>query len=165
MLTVRNLSYSDVESIILLQEKVKDSLNDKTMFYPATIDELKHIIKYTGYAVGLYCNEQIIGYATIIFCYLDNKLKDTFDIDAEFIHTTAVFDDVAILPQYRGKKYQLLLWNYLANQFCLRQKYLITSIHPQNTASLRNAYHFGMEIYKQKKMYSNSLRCILLKKL
>lgn len=165
MLTIKRLTYKNAENIIILQEKVINSLGQKALFYPATLDELIDIIKFTGYAVGLYDNEQLIGYATIIFCSLDNQLKDLYQIPNKYIPTTAVLDDVAILTEYRGKKYQLLLWNYIASHFCFEKQYLLASIHPQNIASLRNAYYFKMKIIAKKIMYNNTYRYILLKRI
>lgn len=88
-----------------------------------------------------------------------------YGIPNKYKPLTAVLDDVAILSQYRGKRYQLLLWNYIAFHFCSKTKFLLATIHPDNIASLNNAFYFDMKIISQRKMYNNVPRYILLKEL
>ena len=165
MLTIKTLSCNDIKNIIILQKEIIDSLNEKTFFYPASIDELECIIKHTGYAIGLYYCESLIGYATIIYCSLDSQINQTYGISNEYIPITAILDDVAIQSQFRGQRYQLLLWNYITLHFCSKTKFLLTSIHPDNTASLTNAFFFNITIISKKEMYNNSVRYILLKRI
>ena len=94
-----------------------------------------------------------------------HKLFYTTGISNKYEPLTAILDDVAILSRYRGKRYQLLLWNYIALHFCSKTKFLLASIHPDNIASLKNAFYFDMTITSQRKMYNNALRYILLKEL
>lgn len=165
MLTIKKLTQNDIKNIIVLQKEIIGSLKVEELFYPACIYELKDIIEYTGHAVGLYSNKLLIGYATIIYCSKDNQLSQMYDIPNKYVPLSAILDDVAILSQYRGKRYQLLLWKYITFHFCSKIKFLLASIHPDNTASLNNAFYFDMEIISQKKMYNNSPRYIMFKQL
>lgn len=165
MFTIKNITHNDINKIIILQKEILISLKEKSLFYPSNIDELECIVKYTGYAIGLYFNESLIGYATIIYCSKDKQLSQMYDIPNKYIPLTAILDDVAVLSQYRGKRYQLLLWKYITLHCCSKTKFLLTSIHPNNIASLKNAFHFNMTVISKKKMYNDSLRYILLRKL
>ncbi len=162
---IKELTHADIKNIIILQKEIISLINEESWFYPARTDELEDIINSTGHAIGLYIDESLIGYATIIYCSKDNQLSKMFDIPNKYKPLTAILDDVAILPQYRGKRYQLLLWNYITLHFCSKIKFLLSSIHPDNIASLKNAFYFDMTITSQKKMYNNVPRYILLKKL
>lgn len=165
MFIINKLSYEDIKSIITLQKETVRTLKDKSLFYPAHTDELECIIKYTGHAIGLYCNELLIGYATIIYCSKDDQLSQMYGIPDKYMHLTAILDDVAILSQHRGKRYQLFLWNYIITYFCSDIYFLLTSIHPDNIASLKNAFYFDMIVISIKKMYNNAIRYVLLKSL
>lgn len=165
MLIIKEITHNDIKNIATLQKEIITSLKEETWFYPACIDELEDIINYTGHATGLYFNESLIGYATIIYCSRDAQLSKMYGIPNKYEPLTAILDDVAIISQYRGKRYQLLLWNYITLHFCSKTKFLLTSIHPDNIASLKNAFYFNMTIASQSKMYNNVLRYILLKEL
>ncbi len=165
MFTIKKINHNDINKITVLQKEIIFSLKEKSLFYPLNMDELECIVKYTGYIIGLYFNEALIGYATIIYCSKDKQLSQIYDIPNKYIPLTAILDDVAISSHFRGKGYQLLLWNYITIHFCSKTKFLLTSIHPDNTASLKNAFRFDMTIILEKKMYNDSLRYILLKRL
>ncbi len=165
MLIIKNVTHDDVKNVTMLQKEIVSSLKEKTWFYPARTDELEDIINYTGHVIGLYFDESLVGYATIIYCSKDNQLSKLYGIPNKYKPLTAILDDVAILSRYRGKRYQLLLWNYITLYFCSKTKFLLASIHPDNIASLKNAFYFNMTITSQRKMYNNVLRYILLKEL
>lgn len=165
MLTIKKFSHNDIKNIVTLQKEIISSLKEKTWFYPACASELEDIINYTGHAIGLYFDELLIGYATIIYCSKDDQLSKMYSIPNRYEPLTAILDDVAIQYQYRGKQYQLFLWNHITYHFCSKTKFLLTSIHPDNIASLKNAFYFDMKIISKRKMYNNVPRYILLKKL
>lgn len=165
MLIIKKITHDDIRNVTFLQKEIISSLEEKIWFFPVRTDELEDIINYTGHVIGLYLDELLIGYATIIYCAKDDQLSKMYGIPNKYQSLTAVLDDVAILALYRGKRYQLLLWNYITFHFCSNIKFLLSSIHPDNIASLKNAFYFGMTIISRRKMYNNALRYIMLKEL
>lgn len=163
MLLIKKITQDDIKNVVTLQKEIISSLKEKTWFYPACSNELEEIINYTGHAIGLYFDESLIGYATIVYCSKNDQLSKMYGISNKQKPLAAILDDVAILSRYRGKQYQLLLWNYIALHFCSKTKFLLASIHPDNIASLKNAFYFNMTIISQRKMYNNVPRYILLK--
>lgn len=162
---IKFLSANDIPNLLILQNNILKSIKDKTFFYPATSDELKQIITQTGYAVGIYNDKLLIGYATAIYCALDYSASASFNVPPNYVANVAILDDVAILEQYRGHKYQLYLWNYITSKLNSEIKYVLTSIHPKNYASLNNAKKFNMKILCTKILYCDYPRYILYKKL
>lgn len=165
MLTIRKITHNDIKNVTVLQKEIICSLKEKKWFYPASANEIKDIINYTGHVIGLYFNESLIGYATVIYCCRDYQLSKAYEVPNKYAHLTAILDDVAILSQYNGKRYQLLLWNYITLFYCSKTKFLLASIHPDNIASLKNAFYFDMTIISQMEMYNNAPRYILLKEI
>ncbi|WP_305113463.1 hypothetical protein [Thomasclavelia cocleata] len=165
MLLVKKITQDDIKNVVTLQKEIISLLKEKSWFCPACPNELEEIINYTGHAIGLYFDALLIGYATIVYCSRDNQLSKIYGISNKHKPLTAILDDVAILSRYRGKQYQLLLWNYIALHFCSQTKFLLASIHPDNIASLKNAFYYNMTIISQRKMYNGVPRYILLKRL
>lgn len=165
LFSIKLLSLNDIDTLRKLQYKIINSLLDKESFYPLSLDELRQIITKTGFVVGLFSDNVLVGYATIIFVDLAPQLISVFNISSQNLFCTAILDDVAIAPNYRGHNFQLLLWNYIQQNFCTEIKYLKTSIYPYNLASLKNAKKFHMNIVNKKFLYENNLRFILEKKI
>lgn len=165
MLIIKGITHNDIIDISMLQEEIINTLKEKTWFLPACKNELEDIINHTGHAIGLYFGKLLVGYATIIYCSKDDQLCKMYGIPNKYQPLVAILDDVAILPSYRGRRYQLLLWKYITLHFCATTKFLLASIHPDNIASLKNAFYYDMKIISQRKMYNNVLRYILLKEL
>lgn len=78
----------------------------------------------------------------------------------------AHMESVAILPEYRGNGLQYTLMQTAEKE--LRQRgyrYLLCTIHPENTFSKDNAIRQGYEVVMTKEKYGGFMRDILLKKI
>lgn len=80
MLIIKKITHDDIKNVVTLQKEIISSLKEKTWFYPACTDELKDIINCTGHVIGLYFDESLIGYATIVYCSKDAQLSKMYGI-------------------------------------------------------------------------------------
>ena len=145
---------------------IKDVKN--TMEYPDWLaqfskDELQYFLNNGSRIWIYYYNEEPV--CSMFFIPADKRdALEKFDLDFNYIEV-ADYGTMLVNPKYLGNKlqYQMLkvLDNYVRSK---NYKYVITTIHPNNSYSINNFVNDGFELIKQRK-FKRGYRNIYFKKI
>ncbi len=93
----------------------------------------------------------------------DNLGRD-IGFDGQKLLLTAHMDIAVVHPEFRGNGIQKLLMTLAGiDAAALGYRYLMCTVHPENTASMRSALSLGYEVVAMKEKYGGYERAVLLK--
>ncbi|MBL5770927.1 GNAT family N-acetyltransferase [Heyndrickxia sporothermodurans] len=166
---VSRLASSDIEQILLLQNLVVASLEDKESLQPLTLQEFEYILDGKGLMVGAFVNEQLIAFRALLIPVIDSEHLG-YDIRlAEEELSSVVYQEISIVhPQYRGNHLQQILAKIIMNELSKlngKYSYICCTVAPFNIPSLKDKFSQGMEIASLKEKYGGRLRYVFVKKL
>lgn len=166
---IEEATSNDIDEIIKLKKDVWDKLENKEWYVieGTNRDFLEKELKNNGLILKVVNNNEIIAF--LIIC---NTLKK----DSSIIQKLHLENEVdmcielcngAVDIKYRGNNLYMEMAKkaeeIIINRY--NKKYILATVHPNNTASLKSLLKIGYEIVCECKMYGNLDRCILLKRL
>lgn len=160
-------SIADIDEIIQLKEYVWDKIENKDWYVIDGINKqflYKHF-KNNELVLKAVCNNKFIGFLIVLknIKKMDHIIKIT-NLENEIDNCIELLN-VAVHNDYRGNH----LWSLMASkaeEIMLRRyniKYVLSTIHPNNIASIKSLLNIGYKIVCETKMYGNRDRYILLK--
>ncbi|KYC84243.1 hypothetical protein B4102_0974 [Heyndrickxia sporothermodurans] len=166
---VSRLTSSHIEQILLLQNLVVASLEDKESLQPLTQQEFEYILDGKGLMVGAFVIEQLIAFRALLIPVIDSEHLG-YDIRlAEEELSSVVYQEISIVhPQYRGNHLQQILAKIIMNELSKlngKYSYICCTVAPFNIPSLKDKFSQGMEIASLKEKYGGRLRYVFVKKL
>lgn len=161
---IRLLNEADFLAYKQLDEEIIASLK-MVGTYQANTDEFAQncISQRMGFAFGCFVEDEMVAYS-MVFVPKDSPKNLGLDVDLPKAYLSQVVhrDSVGVKPAFRGNGIQGILGR-VSTKIILEKGYpfLFSTVHPQNTASLRNLTKQGFVIVKVKKKYGGKWRCIL----
>lgn len=166
---MKRLYLEDLPIIEQVQQKVIDSLPDKTVLQPLTTEEFLFILNERGLLVGAFAEGQLIGFRALLIPEIDEEhLGYDLGLPAEELPRVIYQEISAVLPEYRGNRLQQKLAEvimeelpHLKEQF----RYVCCTVAPMNIPSLKDKFSQRMHIGAFKEKYEGMQRYILVKDL
>jgi hypothetical protein len=163
------LSIDHLQQILTLQDIVIESLENKEILQPLTLEEYQYILEGNGLMIGAFVGEQLIAFRALLVPPIDEEhLGLDIGLSEEEL-TRVIYQEISIVhPAYRGNRLQKTLAFLIMQQ--LEQlnntyDYVCCTVAPFNIPSLKDKFAQGMEIAALKVKYGNRLRYIFVKKL
>lgn len=160
---------NDIDEIIDLKQKVYDEMDNKEWYFIDSIDNkyLKNLLnEEKGFVIKLTYNKKIIGFLIIILKLKEDSNIITYSNLKDKVKYCAELGNGAISSEYRGNK--LLQKMILEAEKLIKNnnyKYILSTVHPDNKASLNSQLNLGYKILCRTKMYGDKDRDILIKEI
>lgn len=164
---IRKGTVADLENFIQLLHQVRETMEHKEWFYLDPPEVVRSQIREN--IMELWVAEEdghLAGVLSILHPGL-SELNYGYDLEYEEAQLREVvcMDSAAVHPDYRGRGLQKLLLERAEQELGADgEKFLLCTIHPENSFSLNNALKQGYEIQKTLNKYG-SVRHLLCKKI
>ena len=167
---IERASGKDAKMMADIIEKVWEDIVNKEWFVADDKDYTTRILKEEN-GLGYKAVEKDSGTVAGIFIVSlpgmrEENLGRDIELAKEELGKVAHMESVAILPSYRGNGLQYALMQQ--GESDLRKmgyRYLMCTVHPDNSYSRNNVIRQGYEAVLTKEKYGGYIRDILLKKL
>ena len=164
---IREADIKDLDTFLQLQDMIMDSLPDKDVYAPFTVEETIDQLENDFCWLAFAENGEVAGVSVLI----PNTRTDQsynyghyFDNDEEHLKRTASFDMTIVVPKYRGHGLQRLFNKIrIGKAIELGATEGITSISPENPYSYNNFLILNFEIADRRKLYGGKDRYLLRK--
>lgn len=162
-LKYRELKAKDVDSIMDLQDKVYNSLSDKSLLRKNTKEMFESCVVDPNVSVGVYDGDKLVAVGIMV----DARGTDE-DLGVGLkkfeVQKNINFKNVMVLPEYRGLLLQLRLMVYLEEKAKkMGYTHSCTSISPDNFYSRSNALKMGYLYDHSAEKYGGLKRDIFVK--
>ena len=147
-LKIKQLQSSELQHLIDLQEEIFKDEKNKEKILNSPIKVLESYFKEKGFILGIYDNNELIGFTRVWFPdfeELSDSYKEILKINSnEQIGKTAFFRGSCIKKEYRGQKLQKRLYeNAIEVLKYLGFQYITAKIKINNIPSLKNVSDLG----------------------
>ncbi|WP_411842009.1 N-acetyltransferase family protein [Salinicoccus sp. HZC-1] len=159
----RDLSLSDLDAVLELQNAVYDSLEDKEVLQILTREEFEGVINQ-GYIIGVFKGQSLVATRSMYIPQVDEEehLADDAKIQNKerVIYSEITFID----PASRGQGLQTKMGEALIQR--VRESgnfdHILTTVMPTNIPSLKDKFKLGFKIVKTTYKYGGKKRHVLL---
>lgn len=151
--------------ILALQEHTINSLEDKTICLPSSVYDWERMLEAEGVVIGAFANGSMIGCISALFPGKgeDNLARYTDLLPSER-ELSCHLELCYVNPDYRGNSLQITMTSCLIDKLRTMDnwRYLLTTVHPYNYASLTDVLRHNLLITRLKRMYNGVWRYLLL---
>ncbi|QFK71968.1 GNAT family N-acetyltransferase [Pradoshia sp. D12] len=166
---VRRLTETDIPTVLRLQNKVVQDLDDKTSLQPLSEEEFRYITSGNGLLIGVFVKEELISFRALV---VPDTMEDHLGIDAGLPESEldfVIYQDISnVDPDWRGLSLQRRMAKWIMDELARSKhpyKYVCSTVAPFNIPSLKDKFAQGMEIVALKPKYGGNLRYIFFKEL
>lgn len=161
MIKIRQLYETDVDEVFdLIQTVGEEKKDDGTFAYSTNKDCYLNMIR-NSYCVGCFLNDNLVS------SFLTTRGTDELEVcklaglsDDEILKTL-MFETCQVLQKYRGNGLQVRLGKEIYKNIRGRYKTILSTVHPDNIASLKSLQKLGFRIYKEVELYGGLRRYIM----
>jgi len=153
-------------ALIILQNKVKASMADKSLYIPLTEDEIDEVLSGKGVFIGAVVEDKLVGFFMASFHDQETiELGKASGIPEEELDQLVYIESSVVLPMVRGngllKKmiHECLIILEKMNQF----QHLIATVSPENIPSLKATMDLGFKIIHLSNIHDHYKRYVLYK--
>ena len=160
----KKLSLAQIEEIEALQQKVIDSLEDKSILQPLSRTEFENILGDNGVMLGAFDGEQLIASRALL--KPDPSEDEHLGVDAGAVNLSRVlYQEVSFVhPAYRGNGLQRKLGERIMELVNLVDYDVVcATVKPFNIASLKDKFGQGLHVVALKYKYGGKLRYVFAK--
>lgn len=160
---------NDIDEIVSLKQKIYDEMDNKEWYFIDSTDKtyLENLLnEEKGFILKATYNKKIIGFLIIILKLKNDSNIITYSNLKDKVNYCAELGNGAVAKEYRGKR--LLQKMILEAEKLIKNnnyRYILSTVHPDNKASLNSQLNLGYKILCHKKMYGDKDRNILIKRL
>ncbi|WP_042162443.1 hypothetical protein [Paenibacillus gorillae] len=166
-LTIRQLGHNEVPFIYELMLGVISRLPDAAMFASDNEAYFHKVIQLNGEIYGAYEEEKLRAYSVLAYAgATESNIGKEFGVPEEELTRVWTLDSTIVHESVRGRGLQRY-FNQLREERAkaLGGLYLYSTVHPENTASIRNLEAAQLELQFSRPMYGGLLRHCYAKKL
>ncbi|MEK5069012.1 GNAT family N-acetyltransferase [Sporosarcina sp. FSL K6-1508] len=164
---IEQLTANQLEDILILQQKVIESLSTNSFLQPLTEQEFNYILSGKGLMVGAFYKEQLIAFRALLEPEVDEEHlgKDAGLPEGEW--PLVLYSEISnVDPDFQGNGLQVLLGKLLLKEVDQQRfRYICTTVAPFNIASLKDKFAHGMQMVALKVKYGDLLRYVMMKDL
>ena len=162
---IRKAHFSDVGSIFNIMEIAAFETQESGLFLSDNIDYINNHIQKSGMSFVAEIQGKIAGFLSVdIPGNQPHNLGLDINLPCCELAKVALMDSIVVLPEFRGLGLQKVLLKYaevpLAN---LGFTHFLSTVHPDNSASLKSFLSLGYEIKITKPKYGGLMRHVLYK--
>ncbi|MDD3852438.1 MAG: hypothetical protein PHD40_02130 [Syntrophomonadaceae bacterium] len=153
---LRVLDISDLSSVMKLQGRLIDIMEQKELYVPITQEEMVQLFEGAGEALGLYIDNNLYAACSLLSeVPYENNMARELNFSQEELFRVAQLELSLVDPDLRGHKLQYRMAGILANRLQKRtaSRYLFTTVSPYNYPSIETVTSMGLYIAKLTKMY------------
>lgn len=165
-LTLKRLTVNDIDQIMLLQDEIINSLEDKQLYVPSDREEVKNHFETDGVLLGYVTQENVLAALAIYVKrgYSPSNYGHDVGVEGEELLKVGQIDTVLVKSDYRGNNLQYIMCDLLEE--VARENntpILCATASPYNTFSVNNFLKLGYEVKKDKLKYGGLRRYVLMK--
>ena len=165
----KKATVNDANLISNAMKKIYEKMENKDLYVIDTEDFIKNSIDgIHGFAILAMENNALAGYFIVRFPAFDEEdhLGDHIGFNIEQKKLSVYMDSAAVLPEFRGQSLQNRMLKECEKELAnTHYKYALSTISPDNHASLHSLIKNGFKIVKTTKLYGGLERNILYKKI
>ncbi|MDQ0245010.1 GNAT superfamily N-acetyltransferase [Bacillus fengqiuensis] len=170
LFSVRSLTLENLQQILRLQESVIESLEQKAVLQPLTLEEFQYILEGNGLMIGAFVKGELIAFRALLVPPIDQEghLGRDFGLTEEELQQVIYQEISNVHPDYRGNGLQKKLAVLIMKELREMNKayiYVCCTVAPFNIPSLKDKFEQGMEIVSLKEKYDGLLRYTFMKKI
>ncbi|PEI92585.1 N-acetyltransferase [Bacillus pseudomycoides] len=163
------LSLEHIQQILSLQNVVIETLENKDILQPLTLEEYQYILDGNGLMIGAFVDQELIAFRALLAPPIDDEhlgfdiglTKDDLD--------RVIYQEISnVHPKCRGNGMQKILAKVLMEQLTQtdsKYDYVCCTVAPFNIPSLKDKFAQGMEIAALKEKYGGNMRYVFVKEL
>ena len=167
--TMRELDYSDLKELMILQKDVYQSIENKKLYQMRKEEEFIEYLDNGGIFLGVFVKQQLVAARiTDVPGLKEHNYGYLLNYSEEKLLKSMHFKIMLVRPKFRGNGLQIRTMRLIEKMFIHRGfQYGLCRISPDNYYSLANALQFGLEIktINAFKNHEKYIRCILSKDL
>lgn len=165
-LTLKQLTIHDIDQIMILQDEIVDSLEDKQLYVPSDREEIENHFETGGVLLGYVTEENELAALAIYVKrgYSSSNYGHDVGLEGEELLKVGQVDTVLVQSDYRGNNLQYIMCGLLEE--VARENntpILCATASPYNTFSVNNFLKLGYEVKKDKLKYGGLRRYVLMK--
>lgn len=165
---VRQLYQDDIPSLITLQHKAIEVLDNPDTLQALSTEEFEYILRGNGLIVGAFSEGLLIGFRALLVPKVDEEHLGLV-LGLENKLETIIYQEISVVhPIYRGNQLQQKL-AYLIMEVLQEKEhpyqYVCATVAPHNIASLKDKFNQGMQIGALIEIYNGKLRYVFVKKI
>lgn len=164
----RFLKLDDMPDIFKLQEKVVETLAEKSALQPLTVEEFTSVLSEKEIMIGLFDSGTLIACRAMLVPKIGHEehLGPDAGLSGEQLSKVIHSEISMVDPDYRGQALQTRMGKMLLEKIDRhRFRYVLATVAPFNIPSIKDKLELGMNIIALKKKYSGKLRYILYRDL
>ncbi|PEE40504.1 N-acetyltransferase [Bacillus pseudomycoides] len=163
------LSLEHIQQILSLQNVVIETLENKDILQPLTLEEYQYILDGNGLMIGAFVDQELIAFRALLAPPIDDEHLG-FDIGlTEDDLDRVIYQEISnVHPKCRGNGMQKILAKVLMEQLTQtdsKYDYVCCTVAPFNIPSLKDKFAQGMEIAALKEKYGGNMRYVFVKEL
>lgn len=166
-IVVKPLTLGEVGEILSLQQKVFDTLKEKSFLAALTEEDLTNILQGNGTMIGAFSEDRLIAFRAMLVPEIDEEHlgKDAGLARSEW--PLVIYQEISnVDPDFRGNGLQQYLGRLLMERVDTKRfKYVCATVAPFNIASLKDKFSHGLKIVALNEKYGGMLRYTLMKEL
>lgn len=167
--SMKRLYLEDLPIIEQVQEKVIESIADKSSLQALTTEEFLFILNEQGLLVGAFVENELIGFRALLIPEIDDEhLGWDIGLPPEELRKVIYQEISVVLPEYRGNRLQQKLAEVIMKELPNLKdeyRYICCTVAPMNIPSLKDKFTQSMHIAALKEKYEGLKRYILVKDL
>ncbi|MBC8581409.1 GNAT family N-acetyltransferase [Zhenhengia yiwuensis] len=167
-LTLKRLTFEDIDQIMALQDEIVEGLEDKQLYVPSGREEIQSHFSTEGVLLGYVTEENELAALAIYLKrgYSPSNYGYDVGLEGEELLKVGQVDTVLVKADYRGNNLQYRMCSLLEEIAKEKQTpILCATASPYNTFSVNNFLKLGYEVKKDKLKYGGLRRYILMKSL
>lgn len=152
---------SHLNSIMKLQNLVKENIKNKDMLVTLSEDEILENIENNVLCI-CEIDDTIAGFRSMHIPKNDYLSK--YIPDAQISTHNIIYSDISIVhPDYRGLGLQKKMGKWLFERIPEGYTIILATVHPDNVASMKDKFYHGMHIVAKDFVYGDKVRYVFLK--
>lgn len=161
---IRLCTLADLDDIMNLQERICASMPRPDLFVATCREENVSYLTEPNAIFGTYEHGRLIAYASLAFpLEASDNLGWDLGWNADTVRRCAKLDTIVVDPDYRGHGLQCTLISHCLSYAKAPDPdcFVLTTVSPANTYSLRNVQSEGFQILKRMTKYGGRDRYVL----
>lgn len=167
MLEFRRLDLSHLTLVKRVQAETLRQMDNPDHLEALREEELQAVLNGAGIVIGAFAGEDLVAFRVLWFPgYSNENLGRDAGLSIEELPYAVHQEITCVHPNSRGQRLQKRLGTVLMTELAKEypeMRWVFATVHPDNTASLKDKLEQGMEIIAQTEKYEGKKRYILMK--